>query len=42
MQFNELNLLPEILKAIEDMGYETPSEIQEREKQQRLESLLYQ
>ena len=30
MQFNELNIQPEILKAIEEMGYQTPSEIQEK------------
>ena len=30
MQFNELNIQPEILRAIEEMGYQTPSEIQEK------------
>lgn len=30
MNFSELNLLPEILKAIEEIGYELPSEIQEK------------
>lgn len=30
MQFSELPLLPEILKAVEEMGYEIPSEIQEK------------
>lgn len=30
MTFKELNLLPEILKAVEEMGYEKPTPIQER------------
>lgn len=30
MQFNELNLSEEMLKAVEAVGYETPSEIQEK------------
>lgn len=30
MQFNELSLSPEVLKAITEMGFETPSEIQEK------------
>ncbi len=30
MRFEELNLSEEILKAVADMGFETPSEIQER------------
>ena len=30
MKFNELNLLPEILKAVEEMGYETATPIQQQ------------
>ena len=30
MTFKELNLLPEILRAVEEMGYEKPTPIQER------------
>lgn len=30
MQFSELNLSPEVLRAVEEMGYVTPSEIQEK------------
>lgn len=30
MKFNELNLKPELLRAIEEMGYENPSPIQEK------------
>lgn len=30
MNFNELNLKPELLRAIQEMGYETPSPIQEK------------
>ncbi len=30
MKFKELSLLPEILKAVEEMGYETPTPIQKR------------
>lgn len=30
MNFKELNLIPQILKAVEEVGYETPSPIQEK------------
>lgn len=30
MSFNQLNLKPELLRAIQEMGYETPSPIQEK------------
>ncbi|MEG2814281.1 MAG: DEAD/DEAH box helicase, partial [Oscillospiraceae bacterium] len=30
MKFNELEIIPEILKALEEQGYESPSEIQEQ------------
>lgn len=30
MEFNELNLCEEILRAVEEMGFKTPSEIQEK------------
>ena len=29
MRFNELNLSKDLLRAIEDMGFEKPSEVQE-------------